>query len=166
MKQQEGDSAKLEEDGGRKKKPYSTPRLSVHGDVEQITSKIRMSCSRGIEGTNIPSDRNAKENFAPVDSLEVLVRLAALPIETWNYKAEDPVVRHMGPMAQDFYGAFGLGEDEKRIHTIDAAGVALASIQALYRIALDKEAELESLRKRVGELRTELSELKHQLAPL
>ena len=34
-----------------------------------------------------------------------------------------------GPMAQDFYAAFGLGNSDKSIGLLDASGVALAAIQ-------------------------------------
>ncbi len=57
-----------------------------------------------------------------------------LPITTWNAIGTDPGVRRMGPMAQDFYAAFGLGDDDKVITTGDLDGVALASIQGLYQI--------------------------------
>ena len=40
----------------------------------------------------------------------VLRKVVALPIATWNYKSQDAAIRHMGPMAQDFHAAFGLGE--------------------------------------------------------
>jgi hypothetical protein len=56
-----------------------------------------------------------------------------MPITSWSYRAEKPSVRHIGPMAQDFYKAFGLGLDNKHITTIDEGGVALAAIQGLYR---------------------------------
>jgi hypothetical protein len=62
-----------------------------------------------------------------------LRRLDRIPITRWNYKAQRPSIRHMGPMAQDFRRAFGLGEDAEHIDTIDADGVALAAIQGLYR---------------------------------
>ena len=77
------------------------------------------------------SDRNAKANVEPVDVHGVLARVAALPISTWNYRAQEPSVVHMGPMAQDFRSAFGLGENETTIATVDAQGVALAAIQGL-----------------------------------
>jgi hypothetical protein len=35
-------------------------------------------------------------------------------------------------MAQDFYAAFGVGEDDKHITSIDEDGVALAAIKALH----------------------------------
>ena len=61
----------------------------------------------------------------------MLDRLLALPISTWNLKSQDPSIRHMGAMAQDFRAAFGLGHSEVGINTIDADGVALAAIQGL-----------------------------------
>jgi hypothetical protein len=78
------------------------------------------------------SDRNAKRDFAPVDSREILEKVAHLPIQTWVFK-EDALVPHIGPMAQDFHAAFGVGPDDKHIATVDADGVALAAIQGLNR---------------------------------
>jgi hypothetical protein len=98
------------------------------------------------------SDQEAKENFAPVDGQDVLARLAAMPIQTWNYKAEDPAVRRMGPTAQDFYTAFGLGEGERHISTLDADGVALAAIQGLYEQVQALQAENADLEARVAAL--------------
>jgi len=40
-------------------------------------------------------------------------------------------VRHIGPVAQDFHAAFGLGEDERSIHTGDAHRAVLVAIQGL-----------------------------------
>jgi len=66
--------------------------------------------------------------------------VAEVAILTWNYKTQDDSIRHIGPMAQDFRAAFGLGEDDKRITTIDADGVALAAIQALYKLVDGEDA--------------------------
>ncbi len=100
------------------------------------------------------SDRNAKENFAPVDERDVLARLAEVPITTWNHKAEDTSTRHMGPMAQDFHAAFGLGGNDKTIGTIDADGVALAAIKGLHEIVQEKDAKISSLESRIAALET------------
>lgn len=59
-------------------------------------------------------------------------------IQTWNYKTQDSSIKHIGPTAQDFYGAFGLGESDKTISTVDASGIALRSIQALYQMNLER----------------------------
>jgi len=101
------------------------------------------------------SDRDLKENFAPVDGQEVLARLTDLPITTWNYKAEGPSIRHMGPVAQDFFATFGLGQDERHLAPLDTGGVALAAIQALYEHSQALEAENVALREQVTALREE-----------
>jgi len=92
------------------------------------------------------SDRNVKENFVDVDGKGILERLAAIPLQTWNLKTQDPAIRHIGPMAQDFYAAFGVGEDDKHITTCDADGVALAAIQGLYSVLQEKIAEVAALK--------------------
>ena len=102
------------------------------------------------------SDRNAKANLSIVDGQAILTRLAALPIATWNYKAQADSIRHMGPMAQDFREAFGLGEDERHISTVDSEGVALAAIQALYRLS---QQQVQELTKQVNELQTQVARL-------
>jgi len=84
------------------------------------------------------SDRNMKTDVVRVDDAAVLEKIASLPINRWSYITERGV-RHVGPMAQDFYAAFGVGEDEKHITSIDEDGVALAAIKALH-------AENETLR--------------------
>ncbi len=98
------------------------------------------------------SDRNAKTNIAPLDDSAVLAKVAAMPISRWSYKSEHGV-RHVGPMAQDFYAAFRVGEDDKHITSIDEDGVALAAIKALH-------AENAQLRAREHALRAEVSALK------
>ena len=70
----------------------------------------------------------------------MLGRVREQPITTWNYTSDDPAVRHIGPMAQDFAALFGVGSDDRYIHPIDGQGVALAAIQGLM-------AELELLRQ-------------------
>ena len=76
------------------------------------------------------SDRNLKENFAPVEPREVLEKVVALPLSSWNFKA-DVATPHLGPMAQDFYAAFNVGPDDKHIATVGEGGVALVAIQGL-----------------------------------
>ena len=73
-------------------------------------------------------------------------------VETWSYKSQDPSIRHMDPMAQDFYAAFGLSADETHISTVDADGVALAAIQGLYQIVKEQEAQIGELEARLAEL--------------
>jgi len=107
----------------------------------RATGGVRLYTAPGTgTGVEIPagsgawtslSDRNAKENFSSVDPSEVLARVASMPVMTWNYKSQDEGIRHIGPTAQDFRKAFGVGESETGITTVDADGVALAAIQGL-----------------------------------
>ena len=91
-----------------------------------------------LGSVNPPSDRNLKENFTSIDPETVLEKLAAIEITQWNYKKDNGSVVHVGPMAQDFHAAFGLGHTDKSIATTDADGVALVAIQAL-NTKLEKE---------------------------
>ncbi len=54
-------------------------------------------------------------------------------------------------MSQDFSATFGVGEDNKHINMVDAFGVAMASIQALYEIVQEKDARIEALEQKVEE---------------
>ena len=98
------------------------------------------------------SDRNQKEHFALVDGQEVLACLAEIPVTTWNYKSQNPSIRHIGPMAQDFYAVFGVGEDDTHISTLDADGVALAAIQGLYQLVQEQKAQIADLEARLAAL--------------
>jgi hypothetical protein len=113
-----------------------------------------------VNGTFVSaSDRNAKENIVAVDPRAVLEQVAALPIARWNYK-HDQGTPHLGPMAQDFYAAFGVGPDEKHITTVDADGVALAAIQGLNQ---KLEAEVKAKDARISELEKRLSAIESLL---
>ncbi len=114
-----------------------------------------------VNGTFVSaSDRASKENFQPVDPASVLEKVAALPISEWNYK-DDPASRHVGPMAQDFHAAFGVGPDDKHIATVDADGVALAAIQGLNQKVEEQAAALRERDARIAKLEAELAEVKH-----
>jgi len=112
----------------------------------------------GGDWTNA-SDRNLKENFTKVDGEELLEIIEELPISQWNYKNEDESITHIGPTAQDFKKAFGLGANDKSISTVDPSGIALAAIKELNKqnkelANQNKELkkELENLKKKVDEL--------------
>ncbi len=128
--------------------------------VSAPTNIIQVAGGASCDGASWinASDRNLKENFASVDAREILAKVAALPIARWNYKA-DTVSRHLGPVAQDFRAAFGLGADDTGIATVDAEGVALAAIQGLAEIVMERETELASLKTRNAALEHRLEAL-------
>jgi hypothetical protein len=102
------------------------------------------------------SDVAAKADLAAVDVSAVLARVVERPVYTWRYRAESSSALHMGPTAQDFRGAFALGDSERTITTVDADGVALAAIQGLNR---KLENELDALRARNAALEQALGDL-------
>jgi hypothetical protein len=114
--------------------------------------------SNGGTWTNA-SSRSFKEGFAAVDTLDVLNRLLALPITTWEYIGSAEGL-HLGPVAEDFKAAFGLAGDGQSIATVDADGVALAAIQGLNA---KLEAERDALKAENDELRSRLDRLEAML---
>jgi hypothetical protein len=100
------------------------------------------------------SDRNQKENIIEVNSKEILKKLMQLPISLWNYKVEGDKIKHIGPMAQDFYSVFGVGSDDKTISSIDPAGVAFAAIQELSKQNEELKSQNEEINTRLNELET------------
>jgi Chaperone of endosialidase len=97
---------------------------------EAATSGVHLAPGSGTWSSM--SDRNAKTDIVSLDDAAILTKVAALPVSGWRYASESGV-RHVGPMAQDFYAAFGVGEDDRHITSIDEDGVALAAIKALHR---------------------------------
>ena len=76
------------------------------------------------------SDVAKKENFEPLNGGEILDRIDQLPITRWSYKGV--AGQHIGPVAQDFYRIFHVGDNDRTISTIDPSGIALAGIRELY----------------------------------
>jgi len=114
-------------------------------------------------GTTCPiSDRNAKHAVVSVDPEAVLQSVAALNISEWSYKDDASNARHIGPMAQDFRAAFGTGDSERCIPTVDSNGVALAAIQALYQRVQRIDSETSQLRAENAALRRKLEQLSQQ----
>ena len=121
----------------------------------EIQADGDVNSSTGVFGTI--SDRNSKTDIAPVDTLQVLALVSELPISTWRYKQNADEL-HLGPMAQDFYEAFGLHEGGKSIALNDLAGVALAAVQGLHQVINEKDSTIQSLAERVAALEYELAE--------
>jgi hypothetical protein len=121
-------------------------------DAGEPLSGVRLSPGSGSWETL--SDANLKSGFTRVDESLILQRLMNMPISTWSYKGQSSSVRHIGPTAQDFHAAFGLGQDDRYISTVDEGGIALAAIQELYRTQATSgtpglDARLQSLESRL-----------------
>jgi len=138
---------------------------STNGAVTQFCNLLP-----GVASWQCTSDRNAKENFAAVDSKRVLEQLVAMPLSTWNFKGADPQLRLLGPTAQDFHAAFGLGNDDKTIVGTNLHGVALAAVQGLHAIVRGNEAQMRALLadkdEQIRMQQSELAALRDRLSEL
>ncbi len=124
--------------------PVSTGAMCFTPTVQEPT------CPQGCAPL-CQSDRNIKHDITAVSGKDVVETLARIPMSTWSYDGEQ--TRHMGPMAQDFHGAFGLGNTERAYDPIDAHGVAFAGIQGLYEMVQEQNARLDKLEKENADLK-------------
>jgi hypothetical protein len=114
--------------------------------------------STGGTWTNA-SSRDLKDHLRPVRGTAVLRALAKLPISTWHYRSEAARVRHLGPMAEDFFRLFHLGQDDRHIATVDEEGVALAAIRALAARSGRQQRQIDSLRSELDRLEAQMRRL-------
>ena len=127
-----------------------------------LTSGVEMAA--GGSSWMALSDKNMKDHFRDLSGEDVLEKLSRMPIQEWSYKSQDASIRHVGPTAQDFHAAFGLGENPLRINTIDADGIALAAVRALEARTRELREENASQRQEMARLRARLTELEQRLA--
>ena len=105
------------------------------------------------------SSRTSKGGFAAMAGDEVLARLSSLPIWTWHYLTADDNDRHIGPVAEDFYAAFGFGRSERSLAPADVAGVALAATKALQTEVAERDRRIVELEARLARLEAALEQV-------
>jgi trimeric autotransporter adhesin len=137
-----------------------------YGAQVNASNKVRIGNTNvtKIEGQvayTFTSDRNQKENFQPIDGDEVLRKISKFDLSSWNYKKNDPTkFRHYGPMAQEFFAAFGhdaVGQcgDSVTMNSGDEAGILFAAVQALEK----RTAEMKAVKAENADLRARLERL-------
>ncbi|MFO7862751.1 MAG: tail fiber domain-containing protein, partial [Salinivirgaceae bacterium] len=99
-----------------------------------------------------------KENFKPVNGELFLDKISTFNLTSWNYKGQDKSkFRHYGPMAQDFYAAFGndgvgtVGCDTLLL-TADFMGVNFIAIQALEKRTRELKETQAQLQAKIDEI--------------
>lgn len=124
----------------------------------------------GTTGCNLPagsgvfnctSSRYTKENFLAEGN--VLSKLRKIDVTSWNYISEGQKVRHLGPMAEDFYAQFKLGTGNTSIGVQDLAGVSIAAVKELDELLQQKNAEIEKLQSELKQLRANQTEMEKRL---
>jgi hypothetical protein len=126
------------------------------------TAGVRLPAGSG--SWEMLSDRAAKVAFAEADPQQILSQVAALPLSTWSYASEAAPARHLGPTAQDFHAAFGLGSGQTTISAVDADGVALAAIQGLSQLVQEQDQRIAELEGQVSSQERRLAELEARLS--
>ena len=116
-----------------------------------------VSIDPGANGMSITSDKRKKENFEVAQGEAFIQKIDTLQLSSWNYKGQDAKkFRHYGPMAQDFYAAFGkdsygtIGNDTT-IMSADFDGINMIAIQGLIKRTSELKKE-NSLLKAKNEL--------------
>jgi hypothetical protein len=144
------------------------------GAVVDASNKIRLgnSAVTVIEaqvGLTVISDRHQKENFQPVDDEEVLKKIRGLSLSTWNFIGQDAKrFRHYGPMAQDFFAAFGqdgIGTigTPTTITSTDLDGIVMAAVKGLEKRTVEQSKQLDFLRAENADLKEQMNALERKL---
>jgi len=123
-------------------------------------------------GLTVVSDRNKKENFQALDGEDVLRKIRGLNVMSWNYIGHDPrQFRHYGPVAQEFFAAFGhdglgtIGTDTT-INSSDLEGILTISVQALEKRSQALQAENADLSKKIGAMQAENADLNKEIGAM
>ncbi|MCR4423595.1 MAG: tail fiber domain-containing protein [candidate division WOR-3 bacterium] len=128
-------------------------RVRARGGVWFFSNRLMTSGVYLAPGSNSWSsacDSANKTDFQPVDHKALLKKLATVPVRYYRMKDQNDGTKHIGPVAQEFYAAFGVGENDKSINMADADGVLFAAIQALYQENQELRQELEIIKAKVG----------------
>ena len=134
------------------------------------SNKIRLgsnavSVIEGQVAYTFTSDRDQKERFTPLDGRVVLEKLRGIPVQSWNYIGQDPArFRHYGPVAQDFFAAFGqdavgIAGTPTTLNSGDMQGILMSAVQALEA----RTAEQGETIARLDAIRVEQQRLIHAL---
>ncbi len=113
--------------------------------------------------------RSQKENFRAVDADEALIKLRGLAVTSWNYKGQDAKqFRHYGPVAQDFFAAFGhdavgtIGTPTT-ITSGDLDGILMSAVQALEKRTVEHRKEISAVMAENADLKTRLEALERRV---
>lgn len=128
-----------------------------------LTSGVEIFAGGG--SWSVVSDRRKKENFEVLNTENILQKVARLPLTSWNYKSQPATTRHMGPMAQDFYAAFGLDGigNDTTINSSDIDGVNMAAIQALEKRTQQLQEENDQLKAKLEAMDAKMASIEKMM---
>jgi len=129
-----------------------------------LTTGCNLPAGSGVFSCS--SSRTLKDHFATVDGEDLLSRVRTVPVNFWSYTAEGAQVRHLGPFAEDFRAAFGLGVDNTSIGLLDIDGVNFAAARALEARTTTQAAQIQTLQAENATLRQDNARIQEQLRQL
>jgi hypothetical protein len=127
-----------------------------------LTTGCNLPAGSGVFSCS--SSRTLKNHFVPAQGEDVLARMRSVPVNFWSYNGEPGRVRHLGPFAEDFRAAFGLGTDDRSIGLLDIDGVNFAAAKALEERTARQDERIRTLAAEVAELRAMVQTLSAQAA--
>ncbi|HET7232594.1 MAG TPA: tail fiber domain-containing protein [Longimicrobium sp.] len=129
-----------------------------------LTTGCNLPAGSGV--FSCASSRALKDHFVAVDGEDLLARLRQVPVNRWSYLAEGAQVRHLGPFAEDFRAAFGLGVDDISIGLLDIDGVNFAAAKALDARTTAQGEQIRALQAENAQLREQNRQLDERLRRL
>lgn len=152
-------------------------RIRAAGGIRLRTSAAANAAAgvAGNTGCDLPpgsgtfscsSSRTIKTAFETIEAGRWLERIQALPLSTWSYLGDELQSRHLGPVAEDFFALFELGEGPTSIGAQDLASLGLVGVQALAARDAERAGEIAQLRGRNAELERALDAAREAQARL
>jgi len=121
--------------------------LSPTSQLVLVNGASSSSINAGATQFTAVSSRTFKENIASVDVPDILTKIEAVPVVTYDFKNNGPKDR-MGLIAEDFYTVLGRGDDKH----IDGQDVQMALWMAVQKLTAENKALTERLAKIEGSL--------------
>ncbi len=138
---------------------------AANGNTPGAGGNIGCDLTVAVPSWTCASSRDVKENFKMVKGEEVLSKLRGMPFMTFNYINDKSLTRNFGPVAEDFYKAFKLGDSDKSINVQNMASVSLAGVQALEARTATLQKENDELRSTLIALEARLKKLENKVTP-
>lgn len=139
---------------------------AANGNTPGAGGNVGCDLTVAVPSWTCASSRTLKENFGEVNGEDILARLRGVPITTWTMRGAKDPVKHLGPVAEDFYDAFELGLGNTTIGMGDIDGVTFAAAQALEKRTTALKAEITARDEKISSLEQKAAMLEERLATL
>jgi trimeric autotransporter adhesin len=136
---------------------------AANGNTPGAGGNVGCDLTVAVPTWTCASSRTLKDNYLNVDGEDILYRVRNTPVTTWSMIGHGDV-RHLGPVAEDFYRAFGLGIGETTIGMGDIDGVNFAGVKALEARTTQLSTELAVARTAITERDARIADLEARLA--